>query len=174
VIVCFYTSFNSGQEPVYHSSAPFPSLPTYPKNGVAHVEYDDGLHQRPQHPTILHHLDTKLGCIVCRYLLISRHPRFDLASILRCLFAFKTALENKWRARARSRRYVLVRGKVTEAGKIEGDSDAKSGCLITAHGVEENVKVVDSKTRDVTPFRLSVDAPRAAIVTVISGVAYLL
>lgn len=66
------------------------------------------------------------------------------------------------------------RGKVTEAGKIEGDSDVKSGCLITAHGVEENVKVVDSKTRDVTPFRLSVDAPRAAIITVISGVAYLL
>jgi hypothetical protein len=68
----------------------------------------------------------------------------------------------------------MVRGKVTEAGKIEDDSNAKNGCLITTHGVEENVKVVYANAREVMPFRLSVDVPRAALLMIISGVAYLL
>ena len=52
-----------------------------------------------------------------------------VALVRRCLFALKTVREQNWRARAQSRRYVLVRGKITEAGKIEDDSDAKEWIL---------------------------------------------
>lgn len=97
-----------------------------------------------------------------------------LASTLRCLFALKAVMEQRWLARARSRRYVVVKGKETEAGKIEADPDAKTGALITANGVEENVKIVRANTGGVIPFRLSVDVPRAAFMVVIVGVSYLL
>ena len=97
-----------------------------------------------------------------------------LASILRCLFALKAVLEQWWLAKARCRRYIVVKGKGTEAGKIDSDPAAKTGALITANGVEEKVKIVRSDTRGAVPFRLSVDVPRAVLVTVIAGVAYLL
>jgi hypothetical protein len=97
-----------------------------------------------------------------------------LALILRSLLALKITLEHKWLARARNQRYVVVRSKGTEGGKIEDDADAKIGCLITSRGVEENVKVVDKIESQGMPFRLSVDIPRAALVMVIAGVAYLL
>jgi hypothetical protein len=77
-------------------------------------------------------------------------------------------------SQARNRRYVIVKGKMTEAGKIETDPDAKAASLITAQGVEEPVKVVRAYARGAVPFRLSVDVPRAAIVFVIYGVSYLL
>ena len=94
--------------------------------------------------------------------------------MLRCLFATKSLAEHRWSARARDRRYVLVKGRGTEAGKIEVDDDVKSGSLITSQGVEENIKVVRNTSRPVLPFRLSVDVPRAILVLMISGVAYLL
>ena len=97
-----------------------------------------------------------------------------LAATLRCLFALKAVLEQKWLAQARCRRYVVVKGKGTEAGKIEADPAAKTGALISTNGVEENVKIVRSDARSVVPFRLSVDVPRAGLVMVITGVAYLL
>ena len=97
-----------------------------------------------------------------------------LASILRCLVAFKSIVEQRWLAQARNRRYVLVKGKTTEAGKIDSDPDAKTGSLITAQGVEERVKVVRAAARGPVPFRLSVDLPRALITFVIAGVSYLL
>jgi len=56
---------------------------------------------------------------------------------------------------------------------IDQDPDAKTGSLITVNGVEENVKVVQAKG-GFMPFRLSVDVPRAAVVTVIAAVTYLL
>jgi hypothetical protein len=97
-----------------------------------------------------------------------------LGSILRGLIAFKAIVEQKWIAQARNRRYVVVKGKTTEAGKIDKDPDAKDASLITAQGVEEPVKVVRAYARGAVPFRLSVDVLRAVIVLVISGVAYLL
>jgi len=97
-----------------------------------------------------------------------------LASILRCLIAFKSIVEQQWLAKARNRRYVVVKGKTTEAGKIDTDPDAKDGSLITAQGVEERVKVVRAAARGAVPFRLSVDLPRALIVFIIAGVSYLL
>jgi len=97
-----------------------------------------------------------------------------LAVIWRILFAAKAVLEHRWLAKAQNRRYVLVKGRSTEAAKIEVDMDAKTGSLITTQGVEENVKIVRSVGRNTTPFRLSVDLPRAALLTVMAGVAYLL
>lgn len=97
-----------------------------------------------------------------------------LASIFRALFAVRTVLEQRWLARARNRRYILVKGQAGEAGKIESDPDAKTGTLVTARGVEENIKVVTARVRGTIPFRLSVDVPRAAIFMVITGVGYLL
>ena len=97
-----------------------------------------------------------------------------LASILRGLFAAKSVVEHTWISQARNRRYVVVKGRTTEAGRIDADPDAKSASLITAQGVEEPVKVVRAYARGTVPFRLSVDVPRAAIVVVIVGVSYLL
>ncbi|KAJ9612457.1 hypothetical protein H2200_004054 [Cladophialophora chaetospira] len=96
-----------------------------------------------------------------------------LAIFLRLLFAGKAILEQKWSIAARDRRYVRVQGRTTEAGRIDQDPDAKDGALITVNGVEENVKVVQARM-GFTPFRLSVDVPRAALTTLIAAVAYLL
>jgi len=97
-----------------------------------------------------------------------------LGMTLRLLFAVKSLLEQRWAAKARDRRYVLVKGKTTEGGKIDKDPDAKTGSLITANGVEENVKVIRAPSKGAIPFRLSVDVPRAVLTTVIAGVSYLL
>lgn len=97
-----------------------------------------------------------------------------LGSILRCLLAFRSFVEQRWQAQARNRRYVAVKGKTTEAGKIENDPNPKEASLITAQGVEEPVEAVRAYPRVVVPFRLSVDVPRATIVLVIAGVSYLL
>ena len=104
---------------------------------------------------------------ICIFLLL-------LASTLRLLFAFKSIVESRWAAQARNRRFILVKGKPSEAGKIDSDPDSLKGSLITVNGVEENVKVVRNHAKSVAPFRLSVDVPRAGITMVIAGVAYLL
>ena len=46
--------------------------------------------------------------------------------------------------------------------------------MVTTHGVEPNVKVVYTIVREVIPFRLSVDVPKAAIAMITSMVVYLL
>lgn len=96
------------------------------------------------------------------------------AAILRCLFALKSTLDHRAHHTARNRRFVKVQGRGTEADSIDSDVDAKTGSLLTINGVEENVKVVQAHTTGPAPFRLSVDIPRAALVTVIAGVGYLL
>ncbi|KIX93712.1 uncharacterized protein Z520_10618 [Fonsecaea multimorphosa CBS 102226] len=96
-----------------------------------------------------------------------------LAIGLRLVFAAKAVCEQRWAAAAQRRRFVLVKGRPTEAGRIDQDPDAKTGALITVNGVEENVKVVQA--RGVFPaFRLSVDVPRAILTTIIAAMAYLL
>lgn len=97
-----------------------------------------------------------------------------LASVSRCLFVLKAVLEQRWEAQARSRRYVIVKGKGTEAEKIDSDPAAKTGALLSTNGVEETVRIVRANGRGIIPFRLSVDVPRAGLVMVIAGVAYLL
>ncbi|EXJ80211.1 hypothetical protein A1O1_08353 [Capronia coronata CBS 617.96] len=97
-----------------------------------------------------------------------------LAMILRLLFAAKAVCEQRWASAARKRRYVRIKGRETEAGRIDSDPDAKTGSLVTAQGIEENVKVVQARTGGVVPFRLSIDIPRAILTTIITGVSYLL
>ncbi|ETI23164.1 hypothetical protein G647_04961 [Cladophialophora carrionii CBS 160.54] len=96
-----------------------------------------------------------------------------LAILLRLLFAGKSVLEQRWAIAARNRRYVRVQGRTTEAGRIDQDPDVKTGSLITVNGVEEHVKVVQARTQS-TPFRLSVDVPRAVLTTLIAALSYLL
>lgn len=63
------------------------------------------------------------------------------------------------------------RPSVVEAAKAE---EAQNATMVTGRGVEESVRVVRKRTRGVTPWRWSVDAPRAAYATVMAGVGYLL
>ena len=68
----------------------------------------------------------------------------------------------------------MVRGMAPEAEQITESTDAKNGTLIMERGVEEHVKVVRRRVRAVTPWRFSVDLPRATFVTIMAGVGYLL
>ena len=67
-----------------------------------------------------------------------------------------------------------MKGRSSEAGKIDVDPDSLKASLITVNGVEENVKVVRNHVKSFAPFRLSVDVPRAAMTTAIVGVSYLM
>ena len=104
---------------------------------------------------------------VCIFLIL-------LAIVFRSLFALRAILEARWLDQALQRRYVVVRGRAPEAERIEGDADAKEARLVSARGVEEKVKVVKKEKRGAMPWRFSVDLPRAGLLTVISGVGYLL
>lgn len=97
-----------------------------------------------------------------------------LAVIFRGLFAGKHLLEHYWLDKELSRRYISVRGISTEAERISTDETGKTGTLVTERGVEEHVRVVRRQRKGVAPWRFSVDLPRAAYVTVMSGVGYLL
>lgn len=97
-----------------------------------------------------------------------------LAVIFRSLAAGKHILEHRWMDKELNRRYVSVRGVPTEAARINADSEGKNVTLISERGVEEQVRVVRRHKRSVTPWRCSIDLPRAVYVTVMSGVGYLL
>lgn len=96
-----------------------------------------------------------------------------LAVILRCLVAFKGWKETAWQDAEFNRRYVVVAGRPTMAESISQDSDTKR-MILTENGVEEEVMVVKKRSSGVRPWRLSVDPIRAAMDTVIAGIAYLL
>ncbi|KKK13880.1 hypothetical protein P175DRAFT_0442926 [Aspergillus ochraceoroseus IBT 24754] len=97
-----------------------------------------------------------------------------LAIIGRLLVAFKAFMEQRWLSAHLKRRYIVVAGKTSEAGRIDTDPDAKTGSLLTAQGVEESVRVVYRATQEPLPWRFSVDLPRALIFLCITGVSYLL
>lgn len=97
-----------------------------------------------------------------------------LAALFRGLAAGKHVLEHRWLDHELNRRYVAVRGTPTEAERISLDSDSKAATLITERGVEEHVKVVRKTRRSITPWRLSVDLPRALYGTLMAAVGYLL
>lgn len=96
-----------------------------------------------------------------------------LGTTLRSLLAAKHMLELRWSAQARNRRYVVVQGRTPESSVIENDPNAKEGSLITAQGVEERIKVIQSAKQPTIPFRLSVDIPRACMTAAIVGLGYL-
>jgi hypothetical protein len=88
--------------------------------------------------------------------------------------AGKHILEHRWLDQQLNRRHVAVQGIPTEEERIGADPDAKEMILRSDRGVEERVKVVRNHVRTVTPWRLSVDLPRATYVVVMAGVGYLL
>lgn len=67
----------------------------------------------------------------------------------------------------------MVADKTPMSERLERDPDAKHAVL-SANGVEEHVRVVQQANHGVQPWRFSVDLPRAALVTVMAGVGYLL
>lgn len=97
-----------------------------------------------------------------------------LSSAWRALFVFKQLLERRWLDRDRNRRYVVVAGERREKERVSDDVDAAKALLLSASGVEEDVRVVRRHVRGPVPWRLSVDLPRAAVVTILAGVGYLL
>ena len=97
-----------------------------------------------------------------------------LASVFRALFVVKSLLENRWADKELHRRPIIVRGRSPDTERLGNSFESKTGTLIVEKGVEEQVKVVRRHERRVTPWRISVDLPRAALTTVIAGVGYLL
>jgi solute carrier family 31 (copper transporter), member 1 len=97
-----------------------------------------------------------------------------LGVAFRGLMAVKAVCEQRWAAAARDRRFVVVKGQQPRAEQIEGDDDAKFGSFVGPNGIEERVKYVQANGGRVLPFRLTVDLPRAGLVTLIAGVGYLL
>lgn len=96
------------------------------------------------------------------------------AAFFRGLAAGKHVLEHRWLDQELNRRYVTVRGTRTEAERMSLDGDSKHATLITERGVEEHVKVVRRSQRSITPWRFSVDLPRALYATLMAAVGYLL
>lgn len=100
-----------------------------------------------------------------------------LAIISRGFGAYRQRLERQWHDAAINRRYVIVadrdgnEGQLSKQLKEEGESG-----VLTARGVDESVQIIKTKARskEGTPFRLSVDVPRSAIYTVQAGIGYLL
>ncbi|KAB2570824.1 putative copper transporter [Lasiodiplodia theobromae] len=104
---------------------------------------------------------------ICIFLIV-------LAAIFRGLFAVKQKLEERWLTQALERRYIVVADKQPAAERIERDDSSRSAVL-TANGVEERVTLAHRLGGgSVQPWRFTVDLPRAAVVTVIVGVGYLL
>lgn len=97
-----------------------------------------------------------------------------LAVSFRSLMAAKAVLGQRWAAMARNRKFVVVKGQQPRSEQIEMDPSSKVGSFVSANGIEERVKYVQADGRRALPFRLTIDLPRALLVTVISGVGYLL
>lgn len=124
-----------------------------------------------------------------------------LSTLLRLLYCIKSQLEARWRRQNLRRRCIITTQKKPTGSREDDDSngdderaiesvpagfvpdrDAKTGVL-TVNGVDEHVRLVQGArgvgteadgVSQVQPFRLSVDLVRAAFVTVMVGVAYLL
>lgn len=97
-----------------------------------------------------------------------------LAIINRGLFAVRAIMERRWHAAHMNRRYIIVAGKTPEAERIDADPNTKFAALVTAQGVEQNVKVVEGAATGALPWRFSTDVPRALIFLCITGTIYLL
>ncbi|KAI9838914.1 MAG: hypothetical protein M1819_004122 [Sarea resinae] len=124
-------------------------------------------HSTPLYSLSWHPQTTGTYAGTCIFLIV-------LASIFRLLLAAKHVCEQRWLDDAMQRRYIVVADATPEAERVARDPDGKEATLISARGVEESVRVVKRKGRGVTPWRITVDGPRALLVVVIAGVGYLL
>ena len=95
-----------------------------------------------------------------------------LAITLRGIFTIKNFLEARALETAMKRRYIVVAG---EKAITEQSNDASSMTgILTANGMQEDVRIVSAPVKLVQPWRFSVDLPRAALMMVATGVGYLL
>lgn len=96
-----------------------------------------------------------------------------LSFALRTLYAAKVALEARWLARTMKRRYI-----VTAEPKSDSEALVGARATLTTRGLSEEVRVLQRSEvpggGSYMPWRFSVDVPRAALVTVMVGVGYLL
>lgn len=117
-----------------------------------------------------------------------------LAIILHALYAVKSIAEARWHAEDLRRRYVVTHAKrgpsIDVDGPDEGYASSSAGstrktprartAVLTTNGLNESVQLVqntdaaESIGAGATPWRLSVDLPRALLITVMAGVGYLL
>lgn len=104
-----------------------------------------------------------------------------LSLILRMLYAAKSLLELKWRHESLQRRYIKLADSTNPEGAVRKDSgkEESTTAVLTTNGVDEKVRLVQSDSPLLgnswtRPWRLSVDLPRALLVTVMVGVGYLL
>ncbi|KAF2196509.1 hypothetical protein GQ43DRAFT_459093 [Delitschia confertaspora ATCC 74209] len=95
------------------------------------------------------------------------------AMLFRGGFALKHYLEIRWLASARKRKYVVVADKTPISEQIKADADSTTG-ILTTNGVEESIRLIQAPISHVQPWRFSVDFPRALLVMVLVGCAYLL
>ncbi|ORY18709.1 Ctr copper transporter-like protein [Clohesyomyces aquaticus] len=96
-----------------------------------------------------------------------------LAIVYRGGFTLKHHLDAKWLASSLKRKYVVVADKTPIAEQVNSDANSTTG-ILTTNGIEERVRIVEAPVSHVQPWRFSVDLPRAALMTVIAGVGYLL
>ncbi len=94
--------------------------------------------------------------------------------LVRSLLAFKHGLERCWLDQHLNRRYITVAGRQREGERVKADPEAASAMLLSPFGVEEDVRVVRRHLRQAMPWRLSVDVPRALLVSLIAAISYLL
>ncbi|KAL9059347.1 MAG: hypothetical protein Q9162_001216 [Coniocarpon cinnabarinum] len=108
-----------------------------------------------------------------------------LSFLLRLFYAVKCGMEARWLAQARKRRYIVTQrpqtSKDDDDESLDEDVEVIAPSLkgvngvLTANGVTERVKIVQAAdARIAQPFRISVDLARAAFVTVMVGLGYLL
>jgi hypothetical protein len=95
-----------------------------------------------------------------------------LAITLRAIFTAKSFLDARAMESALKRRYVVVAGE-KGLGATANDSSSMTG-ILTTNGMQEDVRVVSAPVKTTQPWRFSVDLPRAALMTLATGVGYLL
>lgn len=94
-----------------------------------------------------------------------------LSVIFRLGVAVRANLEHHWWTRGQDRRRIIVQGR-PDAGT---EKRSMRATLVPREGGEpEEVRVMTSAQRIVPPWRLSTDLPRALLVTILAGIAYLL
>lgn len=96
-----------------------------------------------------------------------------LAIVFRSLLALRAIRERKQLDAKLNLRYVVVSGRMPLEESPLGDNNSTK-VVLSANGVEEDVIVVKKKPKDVRPWRISTDTPRALLDTTIAGVGYLL
>lgn len=109
-----------------------------------------------------------------------------LAVITRGVLAAKSLMETSWMYKDHRRRYIVMatdeKGNESsrEFSGAKKNTTVSTTAVLTVNGVDEKVRLVENALGGpytgtmARPWRLSVDLPRACLVTLIGGLGYLL